>query len=50
VGKLLIWSTAKYLKLNPMSSNIPFTTQSYADVSKCSKWRKRGANKIYWWM
>jgi len=33
-----------------MSSRIPFTTQSNADVSKCFKWRKRGENKIYWWV
>jgi len=36
-GKLLIWSTREYLKLSPMSSSIPFTTQSNADVSKCFK-------------
>jgi len=33
-----------------MSSSIPFTTQSNADASKGFKWRKRGANKIYWWV
>jgi len=33
-----------------MSSSIPLTTQSNADVSKCFKWRKRGANKTYWWV
>jgi len=33
-----------------MSSNIPFTTQSNADISKCFKWRKSGTNKIYWWV
>ena len=49
-GKLLIWSTGEYLKLSPMSSSIPFTTQSNADGSKCFKWRKRGANKMYWWV
>jgi len=49
-GKLLIWSTGEYLKLSPMSSGIPFTIQSNADVSKCFKWRKRGANKRYWWV
>jgi len=29
-----------------MSSNIPFATQSNADVSKCFKRRKRGAKNI----
>jgi len=48
IGKLLIWSTEEYLKLSPMSSGIPFTTQSNAVVSKCFKRRKWGANKIYW--
>jgi len=33
-----------------MSSSIPFTTQSNADVSECFEWRQRGANKIYWWV
>jgi len=33
-----------------MPSSIPFTTQSNVDVSKFLKWRKRGANKIYWWV
>jgi len=33
-----------------MSSSILFTTQSNADISKCFKWRRRGANKIYWWV
>jgi len=28
-----------------MSSNIPFTTQSNTDASKCFKRRKRGAKK-----
>jgi len=28
-----------------MSSNIPFTTQSNADASKCFKRKKRGAKK-----
>jgi len=49
-GKLLLWSTGEYFKLSPMSRSIPFTTQSNADVSKCFKWRKRRANKIYWWV
>ena len=35
-----------------MSSSRPiyFITPSNADASKCFKWRKRGANKIYWWV
>ena len=33
-----------------MSSSIPFTTLSNPDASKCFKWRKKGANKIYWWV
>jgi len=33
-----------------MSSSITFTTQRNADLSKCFMWRKRGANKIYWWV
>jgi len=49
-GKLLIWSTGEYFKLSPMSSSILFTVQSNPDVSKCFKWRKRRANKIYWWV
>ena len=50
-GKLLVcdWSTREYLKLRPMSSSILFTKQTNADVSICFKWRKWGANKIYWW-
>jgi len=40
----------EYFKLSPMSSSIPFTTQSNAGVSKCFKWRKREANKTYWWV
>jgi len=30
-----------------MSRNIPFTTQSNADASKCFKRQKRGAKKIF---
>ena len=33
-----------------MFCSISFITQSNADASKCFKWRKRGANKIYWWV
>jgi len=32
-------------QIKPISSNIPFTTQSNADPSKCFKQRKRGAKK-----
>jgi len=52
VGKLLIcdWSTKECHKLRPMSSSIPFTTQSNVDTSKRFKLRKKGGNKIYWWV
>ena len=33
-----------------MSSSMPFTTQSEAGASKCFRWRKRGSNKIRWWV
>ena len=38
------------LPLNTPLLAVFLLQQSNSDVSKCFKWRKRGANKIYWWV